>query len=208
VVAQKQSHLIIGLSGKKGSGKDTCGDFLVRHLGEHIAIKMSFAKKLKDVCCELLGVFQHQLYGDLSSKNSKTLIRWESLPHYSMLQPNLFMRALGQKPPTGFMTAREVMQQVGSMFRLIDENVWVNATLRECHNYPYSIICDVRYPNEVDAILKSGGKVIRLTRQTDLDTHSSEIALDNYKKFSAIIDNQNLTVKETNDELLRVLNLC
>lgn len=57
--------------------------------------------------------------------------------------------------------------------------------------YPNWIIPDVRFPNEVEAIKKRGGIVIRVNRSgfEDNDIHPSEIALDNYQYFDYIINN-------------------
>ena len=57
---------------------------------------------------------------------------------------------------------------------------------------PNWIINDVRFPNEVKAIKKKDGIVIRINRETDyVSNHSSEIALDNYEDFDYTIDNNN-----------------
>ena len=41
-----------------------------------------------------------------------------------------------------------------------------------------AIICDCRFPNEVDGIKKAGGKTIRLTRNDESpDVHESEPSL-------------------------------
>ena len=55
--------------------------------------------------------------------------------------------------------------------------------------------------SEVDAILKTGGYVIRLTRKVTNDTHDSEVNLDNYdwKRDNVyVIDNSSLTMNEKN----------
>lgn len=66
---------------------------------------------------------------------------------------------------------------------------------------PHWIIPDVRFPNEVKAIKDKGGIVIRINRYTgnvliDNDTHTitdwqhpSETALDDYKNFDYLINN-------------------
>jgi hypothetical protein len=44
------------------------------------------------------------------------------------------------------------------------------------------VIADVRFPNEAEAIKERGGKVIRINRHNHgaVNTHKSEIAMDNY----------------------------
>ena len=52
-------------------------------------------------------------------------------------------------------------------------------------------MADVRFPNEVDAILEAGGEVIKLQRAPLKDDHSSETALDkenfDQDKFTHIV---------------------
>ena len=58
--------------------------------------------------------------------------------------------------------------------------------------YPSWCITDVRFPNEVKAIKKKDGIVIRINRESAYNnTHSSETALDDYEDFDYTIDNNN-----------------
>ena len=108
------------------------------------------------------------------------------------------------------MTAREVMQYVGTdFFRRIYPQVWVESTIRkiEKESPELAIIVDCRFPNEVEGIQGAGGKVIRLTRNIfgDTDKHPSEVALDNFKGFDAYIDNQDMSISQQNESLYNVL---
>ena len=52
------------------------------------------------------------------------------------------------------------------------------------------IIADVRFPNEVNSIKERGGIIIRLNRdKSRIDYHISETALDDYKEWDLVIDN-------------------
>ena len=65
------------------------------------------------------------------------------------------------------MTAREVMQYVGTdVFRKIQHDVWAGATIKkiDLEKPDLAVIADCRFPNEVDAIQKAGGLVIKLNR--------------------------------------------
>jgi hypothetical protein len=109
------------------------------------------------------------------------------------------------------LTPRLLLQLLGTDCgrNIIHPNIWVNALFV---NYPSDelikqlnsktdgsygirqpnyIIPDVRFPNEVKAIKKRGGIVIRVNRSgfEDNDIHPSEIALDNYQYFDYIINN-------------------
>jgi hypothetical protein len=48
-------------------------------------------------------------------------------------------------------------------------DLWVHTVLRRCEQASYNnyVIADVRFPNEINAIVKSGGKVVRVRRGED-----------------------------------------
>lgn len=238
---------IIGISGKKQSGKTTAGNFLfgcamlsnkivdyaeidekgqlivpyhdnegkskpcvfpvdsvhptmVSYMQESVwdSLKIyNFADNLKRVCVDILGLDERQCYGTEQDKNSRTNIRNPDIP-------------TDAKIPTITMTAREVMQCVGTdFFRKIYPNVWVDSTIRKIKkdSPELAVIVDCRFPNEVKGIQSAGGKVIRLARNIfgNEDQHPSETALDEYDGFDAIIDNQNMSVGEQNEALYNQL---
>jgi hypothetical protein len=237
---------IVGISGKKQSGKSSCGnflfgsamlstnlvdyaqisskgelivpfeagggdtkpcifpvdsmhpsmiDFMTENIWPHIKI-YNFADNLKRICIDVLGLTERQCYGTDEEKNSTTNIR---LPD-----------TLAEKKVNRAMTAREVMQYVGTdFFRQIYPQVWVDSTIRriEKDSTKLAVVVDCRFPNEVKGIQESGGKVIRLTRNIfgDSDQHPSETALDNYEGFDFVLDNQKMSVEEQNETIYNKL---
>lgn len=103
---------------------------------------------------------------------------------------------------SGLMTYRQVMQEVGTgIFRRMNQNCHVEATLSNIKDSGcgLAVIADVRFPNEVEAIKKAGGVVIRLTRSVaGEDRHESETKLDpdvyDWRQFDIILDNDKLDV--------------
>lgn len=64
--------------------------------------------------------------------------------------------------------------------------------------YPNWLITDTRFPNEIKAIKNNNGICIRVNRGKDIDTsnfHESETALDDFKDWDHVIDN-NGTIEE------------
>jgi len=168
-------------------------NFLAEHLDPFVKL-YSFANLLKrNICMNVLGLSYEQCYGTDEQKNTKTEIT----------APGTNKKA----------TAREVMQFVGTdFFRQIYPNVWVDATIRkiEKDNPSLAIICDCRFPNEVEGIQKSGGRVIRLTKNSDCpDAHESETALDkknfDWKKFDKVLDNECITVGQQNEAIYNTM---
>jgi hypothetical protein len=75
--------------------------------------------------------------------------------------------------------------------------IWIISALRNLPDDAVTIVTDVRYPNEVDYIKQAGGAVIRLegdpakireNSKRDLN-HSSEIALDDYRDWDVLYEN-------------------
>jgi hypothetical protein len=61
------------------------------------------------------------------------------------------------------------------------------------------VITDCRFPNEIEAIQKANGKVIRLTRDiTEPTDHISENILNqevfDWNKFDYVLDNQDIDI--------------
>ena len=203
---------ILAFSGRKQSGKSTSGEFVqnfIYNLGSKISCKIySFADPLKQkICIDLLGLTEAQCYGSDEDKNSLTKLRWKDMPGY-----DISWTWDQDYDASGFMTARQVMEFVGTrIFRQMKTDIWVEATLKEIKrdNLDLAIIVDARFPDEVDAILNSDGYVVRLTRNPFNSNAEPEIALDPYKydwnKFSVIIDNEDITIDQKNELIKRFL---
>jgi len=152
-----------------------------------------FADPLKIIGIQLFGLTEEQCYGTNEQKDSPVNIKWENMP-------------LGSGK--GFMTAREFLQNFGTeICRKIRSNIWVDSCVNriEQSETGLAIVPDIRFPNEVKAIQKAGGKVIRLTRKPHEDEHDSENALNDYDGFDHVLDNQDLNIDETNRALLEIL---
>jgi hypothetical protein len=161
---------------------------------EHLewAEHVDFADELKRLCQVAYGAQHCQVYGTDVEKN--TLVSGCNL------------------------TGRVLMQRLGSAMRTIWPECWVHAWERSIqermakHGMVPMVTCDVRYPNELQAIHRLGGIVIRLTRAPHQDAHESETGLDDVNSgdpedglyFDEVIDNARLTVDETNAEALRL----
>ena len=202
------SPLIIGISGKKQSGKDTCASFLEKTLFDLYAFsvrRFGFADYLKEICMNLFDLTVYQCYGTNEDKNSLTCVKWRDFP-----VPSSKKKSKDERHPSGFMTAREVLQWVGTeIIRSMKDTAWSDYLLRKAipnSEVDIALLVDLRFPSEWKAINDVGGKTVRLTRHIDLnDRAESEIALDSdkfdYSKFDAIIDNANFSIEETNDHL-------
>ena len=172
--------MIIGISGKAGSGKDTAAkmlevlyanpdisyeDFSNRKYKNFADIQIvHFADILKETVQVLFGIGEWETN---TQEGKKTTIEW-----------------IGK-------TVRELLQGVGQGLRdAIDPNLWIKVLFANTENWSNYIIADVRYPNEVYAIKKRNGVLIRIDRKgAGAGNHSSETALDDYKEWDVHIEN-------------------
>jgi len=157
----------------------------------------NFADSLKEICVMLFNIPPECVYGTDEQKNQiQKHLLWENMPgDTSDIGPN--GKICHHKGP---MTAREFMQFFGTdVMRKMYEPIWLENCFRriEADDPEIAVIGDCRFLNEIEAVQKRGGKVIRLTRSLYESTHQSEIDADNYNKFDAIIDNSNLDINQS-----------
>lgn len=181
------NKLIIGITGKIGSGKDTVGniikelhdnEFFFQNLLQPIKIA-KFAKPIKDISIMITGVL------DQESQGSK----------------NTYLEDFG-------MTIREIQQKIGTdcMRDNLHENVWVNALFNTYKSFNV-IITDVRFQNEAKAIEDKGGVVVRVLRKDNpypQSDHTSETALDDEDFY--IINNSG-TLEDLKKEVVTFINI-
>ena len=126
------------------------------------------------------------------------------------------------------LTPRKLLQLLGTEAgrQILHPNIWINALFADYNPkfkgveydnlnkyYPNWIITDVRFPNEAQAIKDKSGILIRINRNNFfydedgkkcllINNHLSETALDDYKDFDHIIENngsiEDLITKITN----------
>ena len=190
--------MIISISGKMGSGKDTIAEIIKQvTAGTDWEVK-KFAGKLKEIA-SLLTSIPIEKFEDQQFKQTSLPEQWNS--------------ANGDP-----MTVRDLLQQLGTeaMRSGLHENVWVNALFAEYQSkieftesfdfvdgtdwvitpssfcYPNWIITDTRFPNEIAACVERKGICIKVERNSEMNignTHASETALDEYTKWDYYIDN-------------------
>ena len=172
--------MIIGISGKAGSGKDTAAKILeVLYANPDISYEDFANKRYKN-----FADIQIVHFADSLKETAQVLFRigeWETNTQE------------GKKTTINWIgkTVRELLQGIGQGLRdAIDPNLWVKILFANTEDWSNYIIADVRYPNEVYAIKKRNGVLIRIDRKgAGAGNHSSETALDNYKEWDVHIEN-------------------
>lgn len=172
--------MIIGISGKAGSGKDTAAKMLeVLYANPDISYEDFVNKRYKN-----FADIQIVHFADSLKETAQVLFRigeWETNTQE------------GKKTTINWIdkTVRELLQGIGQGLRdAIDPNLWVKILFANTEGWSNYIIADVRYPNEVYAIKERNGVLIRIDRKgAGAGNHSSETALDNYKEWDVHIEN-------------------
>jgi len=178
--------LVVGLSGKFGSGKDTAATLLQEAMPHMNWKRIAFATLVKAVVATLTST---TLQDNLSDAGKQSV-------------PNGFNHSLGT-----------LQQKVGmAMRKEIDERVWVRAAFAAIGPHDNVLVTDVRFPNEFAEIkYNRQGIVIRLQGRTERlsetrdPSHPSETALDTFvDAFDAIVENDG-TIDQLRDRLVLVV---
>lgn len=141
--------MIIGICGFIGSGKDTMADYLVNL---HQFRRESFANTLKDAVSQIFGWDRTMIEG-----RTKAAREWREQvdPWWAqrLNMPNL--------------TPRWILQQWGTeVCRAgFHDDIWIASLENKLRNsHDDVVISDCRFPNEILAIKKAGGIVVRVVR--------------------------------------------
>lgn len=179
--------MIIGLQGKKRSGKDTVANFIgynfIHQLGEGWERK-SFAAPLKQLMTDSTGV---DFFSDEDKEtiqefkiDSRLLVNYLGFTYYHHTFKAFRNEYPNCKTEDNVLyvesSKRKLLQFVGTDIarNLCGTNFWVDKLDSSgCSNI---VVTDVRFPNEADKIRELGGFIITVERPglESTDTHISE----------------------------------
>lgn len=159
--------MLIGLTGKKQSGKDTVAEHLIEEYG---FTRYAFADPIKEACQAIFGFTKEQCWG-----KEKELIDpfWHISPRKALqiIGTELFQFELPKYAPE--------LAEIGRTFWVQRFALWYEKFLEK---YPDGgvVISDVRFPFEADMIKSLGGTIIKIVRPSEQynDMHSSETEMD------------------------------
>ena len=161
---------IIGFMGKKRSGKDTAGDYLVKYHGYK---KYAFASSLKEICKSVFSFTDEQLNGDEK----------EVIDDYWGLSPRQALQYVGTDL---------FRNQISSLIPNMGNDIWVNVLERKLKEETSNIvITDIRFENERAMVKRLGGIIVKI--------HSGDIwVADDVKMDYASHDYINITKVDGN----------
>ena len=144
--------MIIGLSGRIGSGKDTVADYLVK---QHSFKRYSYAGVVKDCLSLIFGWDRELLNGyTVESRNFREQpdVWWSKRLGIENFSPRFAMQHI----------ATDVLRK---HFR---DEIWVASMENKLKNETQNcVVTDCRFPNEIRGIKQSGGIVVRVRRGPD-----------------------------------------
>jgi len=186
--------MLIGISGKMGSGKNEVADMISFLLFKNPNGTFNQFREAQDIRNNFL--------------DSNDIVKAQlTLPNIHSFADNL-KKCVGiccginfnelnkqnvksSKIPWMNISYRQLLQRFGQGIRTaIDNYFWSESLLQNYKDSDFWIISDLRYIEEAESILNRGGYLIRINRkQNSYDNHISETNLDNYDNFNAILDN-------------------
>ncbi len=186
--------VVVGLSGKIGSGKTTAAE-MIKAVYPTTIIR-NFADRLKELVAIHLEIDVALCY----SHEGKNMY----LPEYGI-------------------TLGEFLQQWGTKLREVNENIWVlavqsfiDACVAKKKNKEEKLIIvigDARFVNEAEWLQKVGGITVRLEGDPGKErekskrdvNHVSEVALDEYTAFDLVINTEITEKESTGEQILEMI---
>ena len=167
---------IIGFLGRKRSGKDTCGEYLIE---SYNFTKYAFADPLKDILKILFNFDDEQL-----NKNKEEIDKlWKISPREAL-----------QKFGTDFARI-DIFKYFPQLKEpLNNKTIWVKLfeLWYEKNKDKNIVITDVRFLDEIISIKEKGGLIFKVNRKScEKDSHLSEKNIDDYNQelIDAELDN-------------------
>lgn len=158
---------IIGVSGRKGHGKDTIADYICL---KYNFIKISFADPLKETCRILFFFDDNQLY---HNKKEEIDPLWNITPRktFEYIGTDIMRNNIEQLLPT-----------IGNDFWVKHLKYRVEKLIESNKNIKI-VVSDVRFQNEVALIKELGGICVKVKRNNSNNTtkyidHESESYID------------------------------
>lgn len=218
--------MIIAISGKKRSGKDTFASALI----EKGYRRLSFADALKDMVSSVYGINRQDL--DDQSKKELPLLNYPvspkddfcmmiaknqfrefrgpngEIPDYVEVVDGLFLAGNKEAPNLFplYQTPRSLAILLGSVCRSVDPNYWVNTVLNQIKENDNVVIADLRYKSELYKIVEKfpTARIVRIERPglVSTSTDASECDLDNHSFDFVVTNNSDIESLKRNAEII------
>lgn len=157
--------MIIGLTGKKRSGKDTAAEYLIK---EYKFIDYKFATPIKNMCKDIFLQDEEWVNGAYKETVDE---RWgvSSRTLQQLIGTELFRQHLPD-------CSKEFSDTIGDNIWCTRFKYWYDVL----EGSPDVVVTDVRFLNEVEMIRNMGGIIVKVNRDSlrSNDSHSSEMEME------------------------------
>jgi len=176
---------LLGITGKKGSGKDTFAARLVSH---HGFTRLGFADPLKALAVDLNPILDFDVI------------------HEAQVRLTDYLDVMGWDGAKQLPVVRRYLQHLGVAVRdNIGLDAWINALANKAALIPGPVVVtDVRFANEARWV-QSRGELVRVVRpglKDDGDKHPSETELDAWIANHIVINDHTVTQLHNNADRL------
>ncbi len=224
--------MLLGIGGKKGSGKDTS----VNCLNFKNYKKIAFADSLKEICSKVYCI-DIKYFNDVGLKNKPfdtIIITSEDhiinfiyeVSEIVKLGPCILLSIHDNMINKEFIDPRSILQYIGTEIirNLISDtfliDIMANKIQKIKNKYQNKsiIVTDMRFKNERQLIKNLGGLTVLITRPNqdqdqdqenqnnlDKDVHSSENSLGSVSEYNYTIENSG-TIEELQQKLFNVIH--
>lgn len=223
---QMQQGIILAVSGKLGSGKDTIAPLVMAEMDSRSITQVSFAGALRCEVNQIIEIIsQSQNLSSARVEVANSLLAENVAEVVEALYPLVkdgVVSSSDQRHPS----VRLVLQLWGTEVRRTQNpDYWVDLALKKIRaaveNNTNVVVTDARYENEIQALQKHGAMILRLDISPEVQaqrillrdghppllsaiSHKSELSLDDWS-FPARVNVDRLSVAEVVHESLRVL---
>lgn len=223
---------IIGISGKIGSGKNYLAEKLMQEFENmgHTTAEGSFAAGLRAELNRMIQTIKVEILE--GSNGSAILDKLSQLYKLETTEAELLYSCMvndivhidGLNANSRTESIRRALQILGTdIRRKHNNNYWVELFFKHVPEADFILVTDVRFPNEADGVVESGGVLIRIDmpqhvideRISQRDglkysesalNHPSEIALDDYKQFAFTVG-ETFNAKELAQKIVNYVDI-
>lgn len=168
--------IVVGISGKAHSGKDTMTDILIKKYG---FIKMAFADHLKELVQEHYGFKKEELWTDYKTEEVRRILQGTGELIKSLEGDNFWIHEIQKKMVYGSMIPG-----------------WTNRV----------VISDVRFLNEKHFIEGCSGITIRIDRPDgeEIEFNPDHVSEKELQEFNYIVKNDR-TIEELRNSIVTIM---
>lgn len=210
------SSKVVAFCGAKESGKSTSA-MLFKSMVTIPTVEVAFAGHLKTTCSKVFGVdmekFLNPKLKERELDNYQNLTKAKIEEIFSMFNITQYDFDKHIRPHMGqvFDTPRKILQYVGTnLLHPLDPLIHVNVTMKLIDPNSITLVTDLRFPQEFDALYGTDGFIPVYVSNTKAelaaasDSHASERGWQQFKDRCIVLDN-NGTLAELTENIEKLI---